>query len=538
MSLRKLAVLLFAMLLCSAVAIVVVLRSPSERNSRGGGVSPGKTQANTKAAPFAYITERKLVLMRGNQTLARVPRIFDEADSAQNKVVWTNDGDYVALLKNVALLQEDPSAEELINVNAQTGDVRHIPCPRCYDLTPVGKNSILAAANASDNSADLKFLKFNLDSGGPGVPVSLNLPVGGSYVRSFLASTQKDVLTQQGGFGAGGYQEQLELTKVDGQSQTSLGYFNSNDYMLAAVSENANDTSASIAVAFRPDSGTCVAKFPILIFTTKGGAFDTDMSNAEPRGHVPGINEGLQVNDLWWGSDGHFHATIESWTCDNSKRAENDKQTVSSPSALWRLDGRTWVREGAIPATMVRQLARNMQVVLVIPGCIGPTTPPNSVIYCNTGTLYSDQDGKRTVVATGVISISAPSPEHLPRVLSTAIPTLGQLAGDFAQGVGFGKVKPTEIFNGGDPTGLVTHVTWKSWGGTQAVGTGKTDYVGPGQSVATGTQEPATIVAFNLGICDGERMYKAVEWYFPQHGQTFDSHQYENICIGTYVPTS
>ena len=119
-----------------------------------------------------------------------------------------------------------------------------------------------------------------------------------------------------------------------------------------------------------------------------------------------------------------------------------------------------------------------------------------------------------------------------------AVPTLGQPAGVFAHGQGFGQVKPAEIFNGGDPTGLVTRVIWRSWGGAQAVATGISDYVGPGQTVAGGKEEPVTVVAFNLGICDGRLMYRAVEWYFPQHKQAFDPGRYEDICTGTYVPAS
>jgi hypothetical protein len=89
---------------------------------------------------------------------------------------------------------------------------------------------------------------------------------------------------------------------------------------------------------------------------------------------------------------------------------------------------------------------------------------------------------------------------------------------------------------GGDPTGLVTYVVWTSWGSSRAVATGVSDYVGPGQSVAGGTEETATVVAFDLGTCDGKLMYQAVEWCFPQHGQTFDAGQYEDICTGSYVP--
>jgi hypothetical protein len=130
-----------------------------------------------------------------------------------------------------------------------------------------------------------------------------------------------------------------------------------------------------------------------------------------------------------------------------------------------------------------------------------------------------------------------PSPTPTPAAASApaAVPTLGQLAGVFAHGTGFGQVKPAKIFNGGDPTGLVTGVVWSSWGGARATATGTSDYVGPNQSVAQGTEETATVVAFNLGTCDGKLMYQAVEWYFPQHGQAFNANQYENICTGTYV---
>ena len=98
-------------------------------------------------------------------------------------------------------------------------------------------------------------------------------------------------------------------------------------------------------------------------------------------------------------------------------------------------------------------------------------------------------------------------------------------------------MRPARIFNGGDPTGLVSHITWTSWGGARASGTGMSDYVGPSQSVATGTEEPVTVIAFNRGTCHGKLMYRAVEWYFPQHGGKFDPRNYINICTGQYVGT-
>ncbi len=148
-----------------------------------------------------------------------------------------------------------------------------------------------------------------------------------------------------------------------------------------------------------------------------------------------------------------------------------------------------------------------------------------------------------------VLATASPAPTTRPKPATTsspsvtastspaaAVPPLGRPTGVFARGQGFGQVKPSKIFNGGDPTGLVTHVVWKSWGGAQAVATGISEYVGPSQSNASGAEEAATVVAFDLGTCGGKLMYRAVEWYFPQHGQAFDPSHYEDICTGIYVP--
>ncbi len=107
-------------------------------------------------------------------------------------------------------------------------------------------------------------------------------------------------------------------------------------------------------------------------------------------------------------------------------------------------------------------------------------------------------------------------------------------------GSGFGQVKPHSVFNGGDPTGLVENITWSSWGGPTATGTGTSDYVPPGSQSVAGDSEvgSATIVAFDLGRCDGKLMYQAVEWYFAKFGGVFDPNLYENVCSGQYVGSS
>jgi hypothetical protein len=193
-------------------------------------------------------------------------------------------------------------------------------------------------------------------------------------------------------------------------------------------------------------------------------------------------------------------------------------------------------RAGAGTADARRTARRTAAAIVLIglaalAGCSSAAPPATSSSPSPASTPSATAVSQPTVPpGTATVPASA-SPSASP----AGVPTLGQLAGDFAQGQGFGQVKPAKIFNGGDPTGLVTHMAWSSWGGTQATATGTAEYVGPNQSVASGTEETTTVVAFDLGTCDGKYMYQAIEWYFPQHNQAFNPSTYENICTGSYV---
>jgi hypothetical protein len=101
-------------------------------------------------------------------------------------------------------------------------------------------------------------------------------------------------------------------------------------------------------------------------------------------------------------------------------------------------------------------------------------------------------------------------------------------------GLGFGQVEPAGISLGGDPTGLVTGITWQSWGGAEAMGSGRSTYVGPNQTVAQGTMQAATVVAYDLGTCKGAPAYQLITWYFPAQGQTLQSGAVPpvNACVG------
>jgi hypothetical protein len=165
------------------------------------------------------------------------------------------------------------------------------------------------------------------------------------------------------------------------------------------------------------------------------------------------------------------------------------------------------------------------------------TAAPPAAATASTSPVPSAPATSPAAAATAPASPVASATVTAPAAPAT-VPVLGRPAGVFAAGTGFGAVRPSRIFNGGDPSGLVTGVSWQSWGGARATATGTADYVGPGQSVATGAEETATVVAFHLGTCHGKLMYRALEWYFPQHGQKFSPAHYENICTGSYVPGS
>ena len=77
---------------------------------------------------------------------------------------------------------------------------------------------------------------------------------------------------------------------------------------------------------------------------------------------------------------------------------------------------------------------------------------------------------------------------------------LGSKAFAGRNGVGWGTYRPREIFNGGDPSGLVQTITWRSWGKPEAYGNGKTYIFKP-----TGGYYPGSVNielrASNLGHC-------------------------------------
>jgi hypothetical protein len=66
--------------------------------------------------------------------------------------------------------------------------------------------------------------------------------------------------------------------------------------------------------------------------------------------------------------------------------------------------------------------------------------------------------------------------------------------------VGWGTYKPPEIFNGGDPSGMVSGIHWKDWGKKDAKGIGKTSIFMPGGGYYPGLVS-ADLRTSDLGHC-------------------------------------
>jgi hypothetical protein len=94
-------------------------------------------------------------------------------------------------------------------------------------------------------------------------------------------------------------------------------------------------------------------------------------------------------------------------------------------------------------------------------------------------------------------------------------PVLGSKQFSEPYGAGFGHPEPEVIFNGGDPSGEVSQIKWRSWGGQVAIGYGRNPIFRPqgGYYRKLGRVE---LRANKLGKCAGKRAYTRLEIRAPK----------------------
>jgi hypothetical protein len=133
--------------------------------------------------------------------------------------------------------------------------------------------------------------------------------------------------------------------------------------------------------------------------------------------------------------------------------------------------------------------------------------------------------GRRSAVAA-IVAACALGGGSAAAAASSA-PTLGSHLG--APTKGFGVVKPRTVSLGGDPTGTVTKLNWKSWGKSVAVGTGSGFYVPEGQPTAGAVKATVMLKASSLGTCKGHKAYKRLSFTFEYNGESHPGASY-GIC--------
>jgi len=233
-----------------------------------------------------------------------------------------------------------------------------------------------------------------------------------------------------------------------------------------------------------------------------------------------------------WGADGKLYVGLSNWPvcADESNRAATTPGTVMVlDSGRWTDTGRKLLAYQPIGPAAYVGLRGSFTMTTS-----GPETQTTDLVYAASATATPQVIGAKAIdfAVSPASTTPAAHPAALPRALPTTMPpALGTVWGPDQKG--YGLIEPSTIFNGGDPTGLVTQVRWASWGGPTAEATGVSAYATT--SVADSKQEPVRVVAFDLGNCKGSRVYRAVEWYFPQHGETFDPRHHYDICTGAWV---
>jgi hypothetical protein len=98
---------------------------------------------------------------------------------------------------------------------------------------------------------------------------------------------------------------------------------------------------------------------------------------------------------------------------------------------------------------------------------------------------------------------------------SAANPVLGAKAFAAPYGKGWGTAEPSEIFNGGDPSGSVSKIKWNGWGNPSAIGYGLNPIFKPHGGYY---RKPARVElrATDLGKCGRQAAYTKLEIRAPK----------------------
>lgn len=115
--------------------------------------------------------------------------------------------------------------------------------------------------------------------------------------------------------------------------------------------------------------------------------------------------------------------------------------------------------------------------------------------------------GRIAAVALGLAVLGLAVPSAVASSSSASRTVLGSARfwpGDYDRG--FGEVHPGLVSNGGDPSGIVRHITWQHWGSDVTIGWGKGSIAKPSGGYYA-KRGRIKLKATRPGSCDGRRGY-------------------------------
>jgi hypothetical protein len=119
------------------------------------------------------------------------------------------------------------------------------------------------------------------------------------------------------------------------------------------------------------------------------------------------------------------------------------------------------------------------------------------------------------LILVAITALAIPVAANAEAEPMSEVPVLGSKQFSEPYGAGFGRAEPEVIFNGGDPSGEVSEIHWRSWGGQVAIGYGRNPIFRPqgGYYRKLGRVELRANV---LGKCAGKPAYTRLEIRAPK----------------------
>lgn len=112
----------------------------------------------------------------------------------------------------------------------------------------------------------------------------------------------------------------------------------------------------------------------------------------------------------------------------------------------------------------------------------------------------------KAIIPALMLGVGAAMVGIAPVAQADPVPTLGIAhPSSLPWADGLGTVRPSGFSLASTGSSTVRQVTWDSWGGPQATGHGLT------ANGADDPNEPLTVVAFDLGPCDGQLVYRQLK---------------------------